>query len=62
MKNILEKQKQSLLNKGKDKLVDKLSDLLSGGSKKDTTKIKNETKDKIKGILGGLFEKKKKNN
>ena len=62
MKNILEKQKQSLLNKGKDKLVDKLSDLLSGGSKKDTTKTKNETKDKIKGILGGLFEKKKKNN
>ncbi|MFT5671968.1 MAG: hypothetical protein ACI9JT_000589, partial [Polaribacter sp.] len=62
MKNIVEKQKQTLLNQGKDKLEDKLSNLLNGSSKKDTTKTKDETKDKIKGVLGGLFGKKKKNN
>lgn len=59
MKNIVEKQKQSLLNQGKDKL----KDLLSGGTKKDstttTTTNTDKTKDKIKNVLGGLFGKKK---
>ncbi len=59
MKNIVEKQKQSLLNQGKDKL----KDLLSGGTKKDstttTTTTTDKTKDKIKNVLGGLFGKKK---
>ena len=62
VKNIVEKQKQSLINKGKDKITDKLSDLLGGNKNKenDATKTKDNTKDKIKGILGGLFGKKKK--
>jgi ribosome-associated translation inhibitor RaiA len=55
MKNILEKQKQSLLNKGKDEL----KDFLFGGTKKGSTKTKNKTEDKIKNVLGGLFGKKK---
>ncbi|WP_299670162.1 AsmA-like C-terminal region-containing protein [uncultured Polaribacter sp.] len=55
MKNIVEKQKQSLIDKGKDKLTD----LLSGGTKIDSTKTKEDTKDKIKNVLGGLFGKKK---
>jgi hypothetical protein len=55
MKNILEKQKQSLLNKGKDEL----KDFLFGGTKKGPTKTKNKTEDKIKNVLGGLFGKKK---
>jgi hypothetical protein len=55
MKNIVEKQKQSLLNKGKDEL----KDFLFGGSKKGSTKTKNTTEDKIKNVLGGLFGKKK---
>ena len=55
MKNIIEKQKQSLINQGKDKL----KDLLSNGTKKDSTKTNDKTKDKIKNVLGGLFGKKK---
>lgn len=61
MTTIIEKQKQSLIDKGKDKLLDLL------GGNKDTKKdssntketIKEATKDKVKGILGGLFGKKK---
>lgn len=62
VKDLVEKQKQSLINKGKDKITDKLSDLLGGNKnkEKDSTKTKEDTKDKIKGILGGLFGKKKK--
>lgn len=55
MKNILEKQKQSLLNKGKDEL----KNLLFGSTKKDSTKTKNTTEDRIKNVFGGLFAKKK---
>lgn len=66
VKNIVEKQKQSLLNQGKDKLLN-----LLGGKKdepKDSTKtketatdaIKEKAKDKVKNVLGGLFGKKKK--
>ena len=53
--DLVEKQKQSLIDKGKDKLTD----LLIGG-KKDSTTTKSNTKDKIKNVLGGLFGKKKK--
>ena len=62
MKNIVEKQKQSLIDKGKDKLTD----LLGLGTKKndsinkDSTITKDDTKDKIKNVLGGLFGNKKK--
>jgi hypothetical protein len=55
LKNIVEKQKQSLLNKGKDEL----KNLLFGSIKKDSIKRKNTTEDKIKNVLGGLFGKKK---
>ncbi|WP_189663029.1 AsmA-like C-terminal region-containing protein [Polaribacter sp. IC073] len=55
MKNIIEKQKQSLINQGKDKI----NDLISGGTKKDSIKPTDKTKDKIKDVLGGLFGKKK---
>ncbi|WP_439132182.1 AsmA family protein [Polaribacter sp.] len=53
VKDLIEKQKKSLLDKGKNKLIDLL------GVKKDSTK-KEDTKDKIKGVLGNLFGKKKK--
>ena len=56
--DLIEKQKQSLLDKGKDKLTD----LLTGGdkTKKDSTKTKDDTKDKIKNVLNGLLNKNKK--
>ena len=38
---------------------DKLTNLL-GGTKKDSTKTKSDTKDKVTGVLKGLFGKKKK--
>jgi hypothetical protein len=57
LKNIVEKQKQSLLNKGKDKL----KKLLFGNTKNDSTKTKKTPEDKIKNVLGSLFGKKKKN-
>ncbi|MHB0755316.1 AsmA family protein [Polaribacter sp. M15] len=53
VKDLVEKQKQNLLDKGKNKLTDLL------GVKKDTAK-KEDTTDKIKGVLGNLFGKKKK--
>ncbi len=55
VKSLVEKQKQSLINQGKDKL----KDLLSGSDKKDSTATTDKTKDKIKNVLGGLFNKKK---
>lgn len=58
IKDLVEKQKQSLLNKGKDKLTDLLG---IGTTTKDSTKTTNDkTKDKVKDVLGGLFGKKKK--
>ena len=53
VKDLVEKQKQSLIDKGKNKLTDLL------GIKKDSTK-KDDAKDKIKGVLGNLLGKKKK--
>jgi len=58
IKNLLEKQKQNLINKGKDKLTDLLG---ISNAPKDSTKTTNDkTKDKVKDVLGGLFGKKKK--
>ena len=53
VKDLIEKQKKSFIDKGKDKLKDLF------GVKKDSTKKKDDVKDKIKGVLGGLFGKKK---
>ncbi|MFK8060106.1 MAG: AsmA-like C-terminal region-containing protein [Polaribacter sp.] len=53
VKDLVEKQKNSLIDKGKNKLLDLI------GGKKDSTK-KEDTKDKIKNVLGGLFGKKSK--
>ena len=55
VKTLVEKQKQNLLDKGKNKLTDLL------GVKKDSTKKANTT-DKIKGVLGNFFGKKKSDN
>ena len=57
MKTLVEKQKQQLKDKGKDKLknllgIDKKTDSIKKDSSKTHTKVKN--------ILGGLFGKKKK--
>jgi hypothetical protein len=55
MKRVVEKQKQSLLNKGKKEL----KNLLFGSTKKDSTTTKDTTEDKLKNVLNGLFKKKK---
>lgn len=54
--DLIEKQKQSLLDKGKDKL----NSLLNGNKPKDSSKTKEDTKNKIKGVISNLFNKKKK--
>ena len=55
LQTIVEKQKQSLLNTGKDKL----NDLLNGNTKGDSTKNNNNTKNNIKNIIKVIFGKKK---
>lgn len=57
VKDLVEKQKQSLIDQGKNKLTDLLG---LNKNKTDSTKTKDDTKDKIKNVLGGLFGKKKK--
>lgn len=58
MNSIVAKQKESLINKGKDKL----NNLLKGNTKaKDSTKPKTSTEDKVKSTLKNLFGKKKSN-
>ena len=68
VQNLVERQKQNLLNKGKDKITDLLG---LDKDKKDSTNTatppqtnkeatKEAAKDKIKGVLGGLFGNKKK--
>jgi hypothetical protein len=53
---LIEIQKQKLINKGKDKAKDLLSDVLGGGSSKnDSTKTENQTKGAVKDILGGIL-------
>ncbi|WP_394750691.1 AsmA family protein [Spongiimicrobium salis] len=51
---LVEIQKQKLLNKGKDKATDLITGIL-GGNKKDSTATegKNEVKETLKGLLGG---------
>ncbi len=64
-KQLIEIEKQKLLNKGKDKVTDVLGELL-GGKKIDSTKttasdsIKDPLKDGAKTLLNNLFKKKKK--
>lgn len=76
VKDLVEKQKNSLIQKGKDKLNNQLNNKLNDligikTKKKDTTKqdsvkptdvVKDKVKDKVKDVLGGLFSKKKKKN
>jgi hypothetical protein len=58
---LIEIQKQKLINKGKDKAKDLLSDVLNGGSsEKDSAQIKDPTKDAVKDVLGGIMGKDKK--
>ncbi|APZ46896.1 hypothetical protein BW723_11645 [Polaribacter reichenbachii] len=54
--DLVEKQKQSLLNQGKNKLNSLLN---INKNDKDSTETKENTTDKIKGVLGNLFSKKK---
>ncbi|MBU3011946.1 AsmA family protein [Polaribacter vadi] len=54
--DLVEKQKQSLLNQGKNKLNNLLN---INKNDKDSTETKENTSDKIKGVLGNLFGKKK---
>ena len=56
IKDLVERQKQNLLDKGKNKLTN----LLGGNTKKDSTKTNKA--DEVKSLLNGLFKKKKKNN
>ncbi|TXD51299.1 MULTISPECIES: AsmA-like C-terminal region-containing protein [unclassified Polaribacter] len=59
VKELVERQKQSLISKGKDKIADLLG---LGANPQDSTKTtpKDKAADKIKDVLGGLFGKKKK--
>ncbi|WP_298880879.1 AsmA family protein [uncultured Polaribacter sp.] len=57
IKDLVAKQKANLLNQGKNKLLDLIGNKTT---KKDTTK-QNNTTNKVKDVLGGLFGKKKKN-
>ena len=55
IKDLVEKQKQSLIDKGKDKLLN----LLGENTKTDSTKTtKDNNGDKVKNLLNGLFKKK----
>ncbi|MFY9242639.1 MAG: AsmA-like C-terminal region-containing protein [Polaribacter sp.] len=61
VKDLVEKQKQSLIDKGKDKLTGLLGGVIT--KDKDSTKVttdKDKVTDKVKGVLGGLFGNKKK--
>ncbi|WP_299064633.1 AsmA-like C-terminal region-containing protein [uncultured Polaribacter sp.] len=64
VKDLVEKQKNALIAKGKDQLNNKLNDIIGVNTKKqDSTSIKetakDAVKDKVKDVLGGLFGKKK---
>ena len=57
IKDLVEKQKQSLIGKGKNKLLN-----LLGGNKTDSTKTtKDNNGDKVTNLLNGLLKKKKGN-
>ena len=57
---LVEIQKQKLLNQGKDKLDELIGDVLNGGKDKGTDSTKTSTTDVVKDVLGGLFGGKKK--
>lgn len=58
---LIEIQKQKLINQGKDKAKDLLSDVLGGNSaEKDSTKTEEPAKDVVKDVLGGILGNKKK--
>ncbi|WP_298484275.1 AsmA-like C-terminal region-containing protein [uncultured Maribacter sp.] len=53
---LMDIQKQKLINKGKDKAKDLLSDVLGGSaSENDTTQSKDKTKEGVKEVLGGIL-------
>ncbi|QLG44505.1 AsmA-like C-terminal region-containing protein [Costertonia aggregata] len=54
---LVEIQKQKLINQGKDKVKDVLSDVLSANSGKDSTKKDNTVKEVLGGILGNKSKK-----
>lgn len=58
VKQLVEKQKQSLLNQGKDKLKDLFNTKTDDKDSTNTTD-KDAAKDKIKNTLKNLFNKKK---
>ncbi len=53
-KQLIEIEKQKLLNQGKDKVKDLLSDVI-GGNKKKTDSAKQKQNDAIKDVLGGIL-------
>ncbi len=63
VKTLVERQKNKLLDKGKNKLENILGVTTTKEDKKDSTKekqsIEEKAKDKVKNVLGGLFSKKK---
>ena len=63
VKTLVEKQKNKLLDKGKNKLKNILGVTTTKEDKKDSTKekqsIEEKAKDKVKDALGGIFSKKK---
>ena len=58
-KQLIEIEKQKLLNKGKDKVQDLLGDLI-GGNKTKTDSIKKDQNNTVKDVLGGLLNGNKK--
>ncbi|KGL63177.1 AsmA-like C-terminal region-containing protein [Polaribacter sp. Hel1_85] len=57
IKDLVEKQKNSLIDQGKDKLKDLIG---IGTTKKDSIEEGKKVEDKVKDVLGNLFGKKKK--
>jgi hypothetical protein len=54
---LVEVQKQKLINQGKDKAKDLIGGLLSGSSKGDTLQPKDSTKTGVKDVIGGILNK-----
>ena len=58
-KQLVEIEKQKLLNQGKDKVKDLIGDVI-GGNKKKTDSAKQKQNDAIKDVLGGILDGSKK--
>ncbi|WP_298498348.1 AsmA-like C-terminal region-containing protein [uncultured Algibacter sp.] len=56
-KQLIEIQKQKLLNQGKDKVKDLIGDVI-GGNKTKTDSVKQEQNNAIKDVLGGIIKSK----